>query len=219
MKSITKESILIRQIELKKEIQELLNETDNDFSVQDVLDVIYEEESSNDMMKAIAMFDKGENLNNILEFMNDVWNYFPHKILGGISPVEKLLAYENKKIKDKYQNFSFSNPEILIAEDKFYDYFLPSGIIVDGDVVMDVMLDKSNNIAFFLNLGTGEIEQLDMQEEKNKKLYVEMLHEIFAWVQIPRVDLDENDTDGIFMAYEQFMNSLPIKLTKKESKE
>lgn len=29
----------------------------------------------------------------------DVWNYFPHKVLGGISPAEKLLEHHNKTKK------------------------------------------------------------------------------------------------------------------------
>jgi len=30
-------------------------------------------------------------LSNVLELVTDAWNYFPHKVLGGISPAEKLL--------------------------------------------------------------------------------------------------------------------------------
>lgn len=28
--------------------------------------------------------------------LTDAWNYFPHKVLGGISPAEKLLEHHNK---------------------------------------------------------------------------------------------------------------------------
>ncbi len=39
-------------------------------------------------------------LSNVLELVTDAWNYFPHKALGGISPAEKLLEYQEKKGKE-----------------------------------------------------------------------------------------------------------------------
>jgi hypothetical protein len=64
--------------------------------------VIYNEEDQDDLMEAISMFDTGKipnELENILELTSDVWNYFPHKIIGGISPAERVLEYQNKKNK------------------------------------------------------------------------------------------------------------------------
>ena len=52
------------------------------------------------MQKIIAMFNRGGNiseLSNVLELVSDAWNYFPHKVIGGLSPAEKLLEYQNKK--------------------------------------------------------------------------------------------------------------------------
>ena len=46
-----------------------------------------------------AMFDRGgdaSELSDVLELITDAWNYFPHKVPGGISPVEKLLEHHNK---------------------------------------------------------------------------------------------------------------------------
>lgn len=34
---------------------------------------------------------------NVLELVNDAWNFFPHKALGGLSPEEKRLEYQNEK--------------------------------------------------------------------------------------------------------------------------
>ena len=80
----------------------MLKETESDFSLGDVKDMIYNEEEQDDMMKVVAMFDRGgdaSELSNILELITDAWNYFPHKALGGISPAEKSLEYKNKETR------------------------------------------------------------------------------------------------------------------------
>ena len=54
------------------------------------------------------MFDRGgdaSELSNVLELVTDAWNYFPHKALGGISPAEKLLEYQEKQNK-KYRTYA-----------------------------------------------------------------------------------------------------------------
>ena len=71
----------------------MLKETESNFSLEDVKNAIYHEEDNDDMMKVVAMFDRGgdaSELSNILELATDAWNYFPHKILNGLSPAEKL---------------------------------------------------------------------------------------------------------------------------------
>jgi len=101
MKEIkSKQEILERRKEIEKELIEMLEETESDFSLEHVKDIIYNEEDSDDMQKIIAMFDRGgdiSELNNILELVSDAWNYFPHKALNDLSPMEKLLKYQNKK--------------------------------------------------------------------------------------------------------------------------
>ncbi len=91
------------------------------FTLQHVKDAIFHEEDNDDMMKVVAMFDPSSRtqgvhygasrggdaseftplesslsltgLSNVLELVTDAWNYFPHKVLGGISPAEKLLEH------------------------------------------------------------------------------------------------------------------------------
>jgi hypothetical protein len=94
------QQILERQKEIKQEIVEMLKDTESDFTLDHVRDVIFHEKDNDDMMKVVAMFDRGgyaSELSNALELVTDAWNYFPHKVLGGISPAEKLLEYQNKK--------------------------------------------------------------------------------------------------------------------------
>ena len=94
MEILNKQQILKRRKEIEQELVEMLKETVSDFSLQDVKDAIFNEEETDDMQKVIMMFDRGgdaSELSNILELVTDAWNYFPHKVLGGISPAEKSL--------------------------------------------------------------------------------------------------------------------------------
>ena len=101
--------ILERRKEIERELEEMLKETDptslklqlgkEQFTLQDVKDAIYNEEDNDDMMKVVAMFDRGgdaSELSHVLELVTDAWNYFPHKALGGISPAETLLKNQDK---------------------------------------------------------------------------------------------------------------------------
>ncbi len=106
----SKKQILERRKEIEQELVEKLKETESDFTLDHVRDAIYNEEESDDMMKVVAMFDGSTSLTtgrggdateleNVLELVSDAWNYFPHKVLGGISPAEKLLEHHNKTKK------------------------------------------------------------------------------------------------------------------------
>lgn len=90
----TKKEILKRRKEIEQELVDLLKDSDNDFGLDDIKDIIYNEDGQDSLTDVIAMFDNGlglVELENVLELVNDAWNYFPHKILGGLSPMEKRL--------------------------------------------------------------------------------------------------------------------------------
>ena len=92
---IPSETFLKRK-QIEEELVRLLRESGNTFSLQDVKDAIFHEKDSDDLMKVVAMFDRGgdaSELDIILELATDAWNYFPHKILNGFSPAEKLSDY------------------------------------------------------------------------------------------------------------------------------
>jgi len=77
----------------------MLKEINSPFNVENNKDIIYHGEDSDDLMKIVSMFDRGggaEELNKILEIVNDAWNYFPHKSLNGLCPMEKILEYQEK---------------------------------------------------------------------------------------------------------------------------
>ena len=100
MEPESKQQIFERRKEIEEELVNMLKKTKSDFSLQHVKDAIFHEEDTDDMMKVVGMFDRGgdtSELSNILELVSDAWNYFPHKILNGLSPAEKSLEYQNKK--------------------------------------------------------------------------------------------------------------------------
>ena len=93
------EQILERRKEIEQELVEMLKETESDFTLDHIRDVIFHEEDNDDMMKVVAIFDRGgdaSELSNVLELVTDAWNYFPHKALGGISPAEMILKHQQK---------------------------------------------------------------------------------------------------------------------------
>jgi hypothetical protein len=100
MPTESKQQILERRREIEQEIAEALKAAGSDFTLDHVRDVIYHEKERDDMTKVIMMFDTGAGVPEIevaLELATDAWNYFPHKVLGGISPAEKSLEYQNNK--------------------------------------------------------------------------------------------------------------------------
>lgn len=93
----TKLQILERRKEIEQELVDLLQDSGSDFGLNDVKEIIYNEDGQDSLTNIIAMFDTGQGaseLENVLELANDAWNYFPHKALDGLSPVEKRLEYQ-----------------------------------------------------------------------------------------------------------------------------
>ena len=91
--------IVIKRGEIEEELMEMLDESGSDFSLDDIKEIIYNEDGQDCLTDVIAMFDRRgdiSELENILELTNDAWNYFPHKLLGGLSPAEKVLEHSKK---------------------------------------------------------------------------------------------------------------------------
>ena len=96
----SKQQILEKRKEIEQELLDMLKETKSDFGLDDIKEIIYNEDGQDSLTDIIAMFDTGQGaaeLQNVLELVNDAWNYFPHKVIGGLSPAEKLLEYKEKQ--------------------------------------------------------------------------------------------------------------------------
>ena len=84
-------------IEMRKEIEQkvctILKQNGSKKTFEDVLDIIFYEEGSSDFGKMVALFGNkidDKELNDIVKILTDAWNYFPHKSLHGLSPVEVI---------------------------------------------------------------------------------------------------------------------------------
>lgn len=89
--------IAISRKEIEGELKDLLKVARSAYDLDDIKDIIFNEDSHDCLTDIIAMFDTGQGgmeIQNILETVNDAWNYFPHKILNGLSPAEKVLEYQ-----------------------------------------------------------------------------------------------------------------------------
>lgn len=87
--------ILEKRKEIEAELSGFLKETKSDFTLDDIKEAIYEEEETDDFTHLVAMFDVGQGmkeLNNILETVSNAWNYFPHRSLKGLSPMEMMRS-------------------------------------------------------------------------------------------------------------------------------
>src|SRR3989339_2001967 len=117
--SLRGRQILERRKELEQELVDMLKVTKSDFTLDHVRDAIFHEEDNDDMMKVVAMFDRGgdaSELSNVLELVTDAWNYFPHEILGGISPAEKSLEYAEKHpTKTKSKKGADTMPRVRVG--------------------------------------------------------------------------------------------------------
>jgi len=94
MEKLNRQQILERRKEIEQELLDLLVAAESEFGLDDVKEAIFNEDETDDMMKIVAMFDNGQgagDLSDILETVSDAWNFFPHKILNGVSPAEKAL--------------------------------------------------------------------------------------------------------------------------------
>ncbi len=90
-------SFIVRRLEIEKELTDLLKEHKSPFTLDDIKEIIYHEEESDDLMKVVRIFDRGgdaSELENVLELATDAWNYFPHKALNGLSP-EEIIDQNN----------------------------------------------------------------------------------------------------------------------------
>lgn len=93
-------AILEKREEIEKELSVLIKKTKSDTSLEEIRDIIYDETDFGDLNDIIRMFDAGApyELQNVIELLNDAWNYFPHRVLNGLCPAEVISQSKQTKL-------------------------------------------------------------------------------------------------------------------------
>ena len=87
--------ILMKRKEIEHELSEMLEGNKSDFDLEDIKEIIYNEDGTDDMTEIIRIFDNGGEegeMQNVLDIVSDAWNYFPHRCLSGLCLQEKILG-------------------------------------------------------------------------------------------------------------------------------
>lgn len=92
--------ILLKRKEIEKELTSILKKIKSEYTLADIQNIVYNETETNDLHQIIRIFDTGSpyEFENIMDILNDAWNYFPHKILDGLCPTEVLNQNQKTKI-------------------------------------------------------------------------------------------------------------------------
>lgn len=87
------DEIIEKRKEIEQKVTALLKQSGSKKTFKDILDIIFNEKGSGDFGTMIALFGNDfndEELSNIVQILGDAWNYFPHKSLHNLSPVEVI---------------------------------------------------------------------------------------------------------------------------------
>lgn len=90
-----------RAIETK--LSEIIRDYHITTTVETIKELILNEKRGEDFNEIVEIFtnniDNRDEANQALEIVNAAWNFFPHKSLGGLAPIEKLKSINPTKNK------------------------------------------------------------------------------------------------------------------------
>lgn len=90
----SKEDIIQKRGDIEKQLNDMIISLGLSVSFGEIKEMIYNEQDQSALHEIVGKFDNSQDideLNKILAIVNEAWNYFPHKVLGGLSPAEKIL--------------------------------------------------------------------------------------------------------------------------------
>ena len=86
---------------IEKNISIMLGYYQVDITLDKIKEIIFNEKDGKELNFLADYFSKKidniEEMNQVLQLVNDGWNYFPHKCLNGLCPMEKILEYQRNK--------------------------------------------------------------------------------------------------------------------------
>ncbi len=90
----TKE-FLAKRMEIEDKLAGSLKQRKSPFTINDIKNAIYTEKGTNVIALIIRMFHvepESAGFDDLMKFIMDAWNYFPHKSLNGLSPQERQFV-------------------------------------------------------------------------------------------------------------------------------
>ena len=90
------------QKRIESQVREIINYYQVDTTFEEIKETVFNEDGQEDFNKLIELFvgriNSGnlDEINEVLKFVNAVWDYFPHKCLKGLSPVEKVKVSKKR---------------------------------------------------------------------------------------------------------------------------
>ena len=98
---LNRDQIEMVRRETESRIEELIKEHGVEITIQEIKKIIYNEKDSKDFDVVLeAFYEKTGNIdeiNKILNVLTTAWNYFPHKSLNELCPMEKLSDFQKKQ--------------------------------------------------------------------------------------------------------------------------
>ena len=109
--TVSKE-IMSERMKIENKFKDLLRGKEKYFDFDDILEIIFNEEDSDDLMAIVQIFDNSDisKLSDVLELATDAWNYFPHRSLDGKSPAE-MVEEHNEDIKYQMEKSGYYNDD------------------------------------------------------------------------------------------------------------
>ncbi len=104
--NMSEKDILKKRQEVERDMRQILSKMDTKLTWEDMRYIIYNEEPKKGTEKMIDWLDLSDDIdkaNDVLQVINDAWNFFPHKKLDGLCPIEMI------KKMDKEKNFDDDN--------------------------------------------------------------------------------------------------------------
>jgi hypothetical protein len=86
------EILNIRQ-QIDERLEQVIKKTGGDLKLNDIKNIIYNESGQEDIQKIVSSFSDIQDFNELQQLISlvmDAWNYWPHKNLNGLAPVERL---------------------------------------------------------------------------------------------------------------------------------
>lgn len=90
---VTPIEILNKRQQIEKLFEQIIKKSKSSLTLGDIKNIVYNENGQQDIQKIISFFPDIQNFNELQQLTSliiEAWNYWPHKNINGLCPVEKL---------------------------------------------------------------------------------------------------------------------------------